>query len=258
MERDPEAAAEPVDRSRIVKGYEYSKGRYITLEPEELAHLRVPSKHTMEITQFVESSELSPELFEKPYFAVPEDDAQTEAFLTVRKALLDTKRIALSKIAFAGREHVVAIAPAGDDQHGGMMVYTMRYASELRNPAEYFGAVKHATIDADSLSLAKELIQRKSAKFDPAKFVDGYETAVRELVEAKLKHAPIPRDEAPAPSKGKVVNLADALRRSIRGGASKSPEESPKAAARRGPTLVKSTPKPVAKATKAPARRRSA
>ena len=88
VERDPDAAADPVEKSQIVKGYEYAKGQYITLEPDELAHLRVPSKHTMEITQFVDESDLSPEFFEKPYFAVPEDDAQTEAFLTVRKALL--------------------------------------------------------------------------------------------------------------------------------------------------------------------------
>jgi len=241
VERDPDEAADPVDRSRIVKGYEYAKGQYITLEPDELAHLRVPSKHTMEITEFVDESDLSPEFFEKPYFAVPEDDAQTEAFLTVRKALLETKKIAISRIAFGGREHVVAIAPAGTDQHGGMMVYTMRYAAELRDPAAYFRDVKKTTISADSLALAKELIKRKSAKFDAAKFVDSYEVAVKELVEAKLKHAPIPRDEAPAKSRGKVINLMDALRKSVKGDA-KQPEIKPES--KKGPTLVKSSAKP--------------
>ena len=241
VERDPDEAADPVDRSQIVKGYEYAKGQYITLEPDELAHLRVPSKHTMEITEFVDESDLSPEFFEKPYFAVPEDDAQTEAFLTVRKALLETKKIAISRIAFGGREHVVAIAPAGTDQHGGMMVYTMRYAAELRDPAAYFRDVKKTTISADSLALAKELIKRKSAKFDAAKFVDSYEVAVKELVEAKLKHAPIPRDEAPAKSRGKVINLMDALRKSVKGDA-KQPEIKPES--KKGPTLVKSSAKP--------------
>ena len=241
VERDPDEAADAVDRSRIVKGYEYAKGQYITLEPDELAHLRVPSKHTMEITEFVDESDLSPEFFEKPYFAVPEDDAQTEAFLTVRKALLETKKIAISRIAFGGREHVVAIAPAGTDQHGGMMVYTMRYAAELRDPAAYFRDVKKTTISADSLALAKELIKRKSAKFDAAKFVDSYEVAVKELVEAKLKHAPIPRDEAPAKSRGKVINLMDALRKSVKGDA-KQPEIKPES--KKGPTLVKSSAKP--------------
>jgi len=241
VERDPDAAADPVEKSQIVKGYEYAKGRYITLEPDELAHLRVPSKHTMEVTEFVDEADLSPEFFEKPYFAVPEDEGQTEAFLTVRKALLETKKVAISRIAFGGREHVVAIAPAGTDQHGGMMVYTMRYAAELRDTAAYFRDVKKTTISADSLALAKELIKRKSAKFDAAKFVDSYEVAVKELVDAKLKHAPIPRDEAPAPARGKVINLMDALRKSVKGDA-KQPEIKPES--KKGPTLVKSSAKP--------------
>jgi DNA end-binding protein Ku len=267
VERDPEEAAEPVEASQIVKGYEYSKGQYITLEPDELAHLRVPSKHTMEITQFVDEAELSPEFFEKPYFAVPENEAQTEAFLTVRKALLETKKIGLSKIAFGGREHVVAIAPAGTDHHGGMMVYTMRYAAELRDPAEYFRDVKETAISADSLALAKELIQRKAAKFDAGKFVDGYEVAVKELVEAKLKHAPIPKDEAPAPARGKVINLMDALRKSVGSGTRASDAEPKASAAKRpatgkGPTLVKSSTraqaKAVPKATRTATRRKIA
>jgi DNA end-binding protein Ku len=256
VESDPDEAADPVEKSQIVKGYEYSKGQYVTIEPEELAHLRVPSKHTMEVTQFVDEADLPPEYFEKPYFAVPENEAQTEAFLTVRKALIDTKKIALSKIAFAGREHVVAIAPAGTDAHGGLMVYTMRYAAELRDPSEYFRDVKQMKVSADSLDLAKELIKRKAAKFDPSQFVDGYELAVKELVEAKLKHTSIPKDEAPAPTRGKVINLMDALRKSVSG---KSTEEAParpatkKAEPKKGPTLVKSTSKthtkPAAKST---------
>jgi DNA end-binding protein Ku len=257
IERDPDEAADPVQKSQIVKGYEYAKGQYITLEPDELAHLRVPSKHTMEVTEFVDESDLVPEFFEKPYFAVPEDDAQTEAFLTVRKALLETKKIGISRIAFGGREHVVAISPAGTDQHGGLMIYTMRYAAELRDPAAYFRDVKKTAISSDSLTLAKELIKRKTAKFDASKFVDGYEAAVKELVEAKLKHAPIPRDEAPAPARGKVINLMDALRRSV-----KSDEKSParNSDTKKGPTLVKSsakTPKRAAKSMPTP-RRKSA
>ena len=273
IERDPGEAAEQsevVEKSQIVKGYEYSKGQYITIEPEELAHLRVPSKHTMEVTQFVEESAIDPEFFEKPYFVVPENEAQTEAFLTVRKALIDTKKVALTKIAFAGREHVVAIAPAGAGDTGGLMAYTMRYAAELRDPADYFRDVKHLPISSDSLDLAKELIKRKAGKFDPAKFVDGYEIAVKELVEAKLKHAPIPKDEAPAPARGKVINLMDALRKSVSGDANQEKHakpEKPEASkststnseSRRGPTLVKSTKRHPAKATKhVAAKRKSA
>jgi DNA end-binding protein Ku len=231
--------AEVVGKSQIVKGYEYSKGQYVTLELEELAELRVPSKHTMEVTQFVDEAELAPEFFEKPYFVVPENEAQTEAFLTVRKALIETKKVGLSKIAFGGREHVVALAPAGSGEHGGMMAYTMRYAAELRDPAGYFRDVQKTAVSADSLDLAKELIKRRTAKFDPSQFVDGYEAAVKDLVEAKLKHAPIPRDEAPKHGRGKVINLMDALRKSVSGDSRPEPKK--------GPVLVKGAAKPAAK-----------
>jgi DNA end-binding protein Ku len=265
LERDPDEAAsqsEVVGKSEIVKGYEYAKGHYITLEPEEIADLRVPSKHTMEVAQFVDQDAIDPEFFEKPYFVVPENEAQTEAYLTVRKALVDTKMIALSKIAFSGREHVVAIAPAGTDAHPGMMAYTMRYAAELRDAAGYFRDIKAKTVQSDSLSLAKELIKKRTAKFDPEKFVDGYEVALKELVDAKLKHAPIPRDEARAPRRGKVINLMDALRKSVQsasGDANKTAQNVRKSGARKGPVLVKSNARKTSAAFKtAHTRRKSA
>ncbi len=225
---DEAPAAAPVQGSQIVKGYEYAKGQYVTIEPEELAHLRVPSKHSMEVAQFVDADQIDPMYFEKPYFVLPENDAQTEAFATVRQALLDTKKLAISKIAFAGREHVVAIAPYGHDANGGMMAYTMRYAAELRNAADYFRDIKKVEVAADSLELAKMLIQRRAGAFKPEEFVDGYEVAVKELVDAKLQHAPVPQDVEPAPARGKVINLMDALRKSIGGGgavAAPEPEE---------------------------------
>ncbi len=204
-----------VEKDEIVKGYEYRKGEYVTIEPKELDQLRVPSKHTMEITQFVDASDVDPEFYEKPYFVIPENDAQAQAFAVVRQALKETKKIALTKIAFSGREHVVALSPTQDDSYGGMMAYTMRYAQELRDPKEYFRDVKKPEVDEDSLDLAKQLIKRKAAKFDPTKFVDGYEVALKELVEAKVQNAPIPRDEVPAARPSNVVNLMDALRKSV-------------------------------------------
>ena len=264
-------AAAVVDKDEIVKGYEYSKGQYVMIEPEELAHLRVPSKHAMEVSQFVGTDEIDPEFYEKPYFVVPENDAQGQAFAVVRQALKETKKIALAKIAFAGREHVVAIVPHGDDSLPGMMAYTMRYAEELRDPKEYFRDIKKSAVDEDSLGLAKELIKRKTAPFDPGKFVDGYEVALKELVEAKVEHAPIPKDEAPAPKRNNVVNLMDALRKSIDTPAmalAKEPETPKKPAAKapgvgKGITLVKAVKPPAAKgkAAKAPvktSRRKSA
>ena len=267
VDRNPDEAAdqsEVVEKSQIMKGYEYSKGHYVTFEPEEIAHLRVPSKHTMEVTQFVNEDEIDPEYYEKPYFVTPENDAQSEAFATVRQALIDTKKVALTKIAFGGREHVVALSPAED---GGMMAYTMRYAAELRKPADYFGDIKHHKVDADSLSLAKELIKRKTGKFDPTKFVDGYEVALKELVDAKLKHLPLPQEEAPVKHTGKVINLMDALRKSVEsGGKTSEPQheqEDVAATTRKKPglKLVKgaTSKKPAAKApAKHPAKRKSA
>jgi DNA end-binding protein Ku len=237
---------EPVESSDVVKGYEYRKGEYVTVEPEEIEHLRIQSRHTLELTQFVDVDELDPEFFEKPYFVVPESDAQAEAFAVVRKALQVTKKVGLGKIAFGGREHLVAIAAPGDDKLGGMMAYTMRYAEELRDPSEYFGEIKKVAVDDDQLSLAKELIKRKAAKFAPEKFKDEYEAALREMIEAKVKHAPIPKDE-PAPKRSKVINLMDALRKSVRGDeqtpAKKAGFKSSASAAKKGITLVKSSAK---------------
>lgn len=251
----PAAAAPTVRNDEIVKGYEYRKGQYVTIEPAELANLRVPSKHSMEVSQFVDAADIDPEYFEKPYFVVPENESQTQSFAVVRQALLDTRKIALSKVAFAGREHVVAIAPAGD---GGMMAYTMRYAAELRDPKDYFRDIKKVEIDDESLDLAKQLIQRRAAAFDPSKFADGYEVALRELVQAKIDHAPIPQDEPVAPQRGKVVSLMDALRKSI-GEPTPEPAPEPKKKPAKGITLVKSdkAAKPLASAkpTKTPKRK---
>lgn len=242
LEDAPGEAADPVGKDEIVKGYEYSKGEYVTIEPSELEALRVPSKHTIAVTQFVGLDELEPEYMEKPYFVVPEDDVQAEAFAVVRKALQKTKKAALGKIAFGGREHVIAITADGDDKLGGMMAYTMRYQEELRDPAEYFRDIKKVAVNADSLELAETLIKKKAAKFDPSKFADGYEAAVRELVEAKVKHAPIPKDEVAAPRRGNVVNLMDALRKSVAADAAagkKKPAASVKSDAKEGISLVK-------------------
>jgi DNA end-binding protein Ku len=209
----------PVEKEDIVKGYEYKKGQYIQIDPKEVEHLRIPSRHTLQLQQFVDLCELDPMFFEKPYFAIPDKDTQAEAFAVVRKALQETGKAGLGKIAMGGREHLVAIAAAHNPKLPGLMAYTLRYAAELRSAKEYFSGVKAPAIEAEQLSLAKELIQRKAGKFDPDKFTDDYEVALHELVEAKLKHLPLPLEKKPA-ARGKVINLMDALRQSV-----KSPQE---------------------------------
>lgn len=207
-------ATTAIENDEIVKGYEYSKGRYVIIEPSELENLRVPTKHVIAVSQFVEMNELRPEYIEKPYYVVPENDLQIEAFAVVRKALLDTGKAAIGKIAFSGREHIMALIPA-PGENAGMMAYTLRYPNELRNQAEYFRDIKQPAIQPDSLELAETLIARMSQKLDLSKFEDGYEVAVKELVQAKINNQPIPIDEAPRQRPSNVVNLMDALRKSI-------------------------------------------
>jgi len=244
LEQAPDEAAAPVEKDEIVKGYEYSKGQYLIIEPSEIANLRVPSKHTVDVQQFVSLDEIPPEYLEKPYFVVPENDVQADAFAVVRAALAKSKKAGL----------------------GGMMGYTMRYQEELRKPAEYFGEIKKVKVEEDELELAETLIKKRTAKFDPGKFADGYEAALKELVEAKLKHAPIPRDEAPAPQRAKVINLMDALRKSVQNTetapavAKKKPSKSdtvplfPEQEEKKGLALVKPSAKSASRAASAAAK----
>ena len=260
----------PVEKDEIVKGYEYTKGEYVTVEQEDIDNVRIPSRQTLSVAQFVDRSALDLKFFEKPYFVTPDGSSQAEAFAVVRKAMQSTAKVAVGKIAFGGREHLIALVAPEKDDELGMMAYTMRYAEELRDPSEYFGNIKAVAIDDDQLSLAKELIQRKVSAFDPAKYTDEYEAALRAMVEAKIKHAPIPRD-SPAPKATNVISLMDALRKSVQGetkatagsaGSSKSPA---KPAAPPKKTLdfpaakpTESARKPKAKTAKSTSKRRSA
>jgi DNA end-binding protein Ku len=245
VEKDNDGTAVAVEKDEIVKGYEYQKGQYVIIEPTELENLKVPSKHTIDVSQFVEANELLPEYIEKPYFVVPEKDS-VEAFTVIRKALQRTGKVAIGKVSFSGRENVLAIRADGDGQTGGMMAYTLRYANELRSSREYFRDIKVAEVNEESLELAESLITKRSSKLDLSKFEDGYEVAVKELVAAKVNHLPVPKDEGAQPSRGNVVNLMDALRKSIGGDASASPRppkkpvSSEKTEAKKGIGLVKS------------------
>lgn len=213
---DTSEASATVGKDDIVKGYEYTKGKYVLIEPSEIANLRVPSKHSIAVEQFVDESEIDPAYFEKPYFVAPDGDAQAEAFAVVRKAMQAAGKVGIGKISFAGREHIVALMASKDEDDRGLMAYTMRYAEELRNPAEYFAGIPKVEIEEDQLELAQQLIKKKTAKFDPKKYKDGYEIALKELVDAKLNNEPVPVDE-PAPKRAKVINLMDALRSSLAG-----------------------------------------
>jgi DNA end-binding protein Ku len=226
-EAESQEPSSAIEKNDIVKGYEYRKGQYVIIEPSELDNLRVPSKHTIAVSQFVDPSDLHPEFVEKPYFVLPENDSQTEAFAVVRQALVNTSKVAIGKVSFSGRESVIAVMPADGEGGAGMMAYTLRYQAELRNRADYFCEIKQPPIKHDYLELAESLIKRMSAKLDLANFEDAYEVAVKALVEAKVNKMPIPIDETPEPRRGNVINLMEALRESL-GRDTRSPKKPPK------------------------------
>jgi DNA end-binding protein Ku len=237
-----------VEKNDIVKGFEYRKDQYVIIEPSELENLRVPSKHTIAVSQFIDVAELNPEYVEKPYFVTPENDSQVEAFSVVRQALLNTGAVAIGKVAFSGRESIIAVMPLKDDPRG-MMAYTLRYQYELRNQNEYFRDFKQPPIKHDYLELAESLIKRMSAKLDLSKFEDGYEVAVKALVDAKVNNLPVPIDEAPMQRRGNVINLMDALRESLGRDArsAKKPPKSEKAPPSKGIRLTKTQAKTASK-----------
>jgi DNA end-binding protein Ku len=220
-----------VEKSEIVKGYEYAKGKYAIIEPDDLKRLRIPGTNTLEIAQFSSASDVPPSLYVKPYFVVPKKGPQATAFAVVRQAMIDTGMVGLGEIAFAGREHLVALAPPPDRKQLGMMLYILRFAEELRDSAEYFGKIAAVKVDASQLELATQLIKTYTRPLELDKFTDNYEAAVRELVEAKLANKPLPQ-EKPAKGPGKVVDLMSALRQSLAAkGAPKAAKQTAKSSA---------------------------
>jgi DNA end-binding protein Ku len=239
---------QPVDNAEIVKGYEYSKGKYVIVEPEEVKQLRLETQRAIDVAQFVDSKELPPYLFEKPYFVVPDPKGSIDAYAVFREAMAKADKVAIGEIAFGGREHLVAIAPAPGKNARGMMAYTLRYAGELRDAKTYFGSIENHAVDKKQMALANELIRAQSAPFHLEDFKDDYEAALRELIEAKRKEKPLPlAEEKP---RAKVINLMDALKRSVSESNQKkerprTKEDHPRTrsssrSSKKGPTLVKS------------------
>ncbi|HEY9126255.1 MAG TPA: Ku protein [Acidobacteriaceae bacterium] len=234
---------EPLNNSEIVKGYEYSKGKYLVLEPDEIAKLRIETKNTIDVKQFVSAGELPPALFERPYFVMPAPKESTDAFAVVRKAMEETGKAAIGEIAFGGREHLVAITAPPEKSSPGLMAYMLRYGEELRHSSDYLSddAKPHsATIDKKQLAMATQLIEAYSRPFNLDDYKDDYEEALRELIRAKQKNIPLPLDEERA-GPAKVVNLMDALRRSVSQTSSRRAapaKRRTKAPPEKGPVLV--------------------
>ncbi|WP_242186813.1 Ku protein [Sphingomonas sp. CARO-RG-8B-R24-01] len=227
----------PVDTDEIMKGFEYEKGSYVLLEQDEIDAVKLESKKTLELTQFVDASEIDVLYYEKPYFVVPADDLAEEAFIVLREALRRTKKVGLGQLAMRGREYVVSLKPCGR----GMVLETLRYADEVNKAQGYFRDIPDDEPDADLMDLAEALIEKKSGAFHPQDFHDRYVDALRDLIERKRKSKGgkiIEDKDGDAPAKSSnVVDLMAALKKSMGGSAAKA-EDKPaakKAPAKRAP-----------------------
>ena len=217
----------PVAVDDIVKGFEVSKGEYVLLEPEEIESVRLESRKTLELAQFVSADEIDPLYYEKPYFVVPADDLAEEAFIVLREALRRARKVGIGQLAMRGQEYVVAIKPCGR----GMLMETLRYADELNKASSYFRDIDDSEPDADLLELATSLIDKKTAKFDASEFHNRYIDALKALIEEKRKQKGggliIQDDEqAPAGGKSNVIDLMAALKKSL-GEGSPAPKKTP-------------------------------
>jgi DNA end-binding protein Ku len=230
----------PVDADEIVKGFEVEKGEYVLLEQDEIDAVKLESKKTLELTRFVDASDIDVLYYEKPYFVVPADDLAEEAFIVLREALRRAKKVGLGQLSMRGREYVVSLKPCGR----GMVLETLRYADEVNKAQGYFRDIPDSEPDSELLDLASTLIEKKSGDFDPSLFHDRYVDALKDLIERKrkAKGKKIIEDKDDGPARGgNVVDLMAALKKSL---------EKPGGAAEKKPTAK-------APAKKAPAKKRA-
>lgn len=201
-----------VESDQKGRGYELSKGKYVEIEKEELEAVQIESNHTIEIDSFVPRDEIDKRYYNNPYYIVPDGKAAVDAFAVIRDAMKDEERVALARIVLTNREHVVAIEPLGK----GLLATTLRYPYELRDEDEYFDSIKTPKVTKDMVELAGHILHKMSAHFDPSKFKDEYETALKALVKRKASGKTIEMPE-PKEKPDNVVNLMDALKASLKG-----------------------------------------
>lgn len=198
-----------VDADDIVKAYEVSKGKYIEFTPDELEAVALESQHTIEINSFVPRKEIDELYLSNPYYIVPDGKIGDQVFAVIREAIRGEGMVALGKVVFTSREHIIALEPRGN----GLLGVTLRYPYEVRPEEEYFGDIKDEKIPKDMLDLARHIVATKRGSFDPDRFEDHYEEALKKLVAAKQKGRPIEPVQKPPPSN--VVSLMDALKESL-------------------------------------------
>jgi DNA end-binding protein Ku len=212
-----------VESDQKGRGYELKKGEYVEIDKEELEAVQIESNHTIDIDSFVPRDEIDKRYLNHPYYIAPDGKAGVDAFAVIRDAMKDQDRVALARIVLTNREHIIAIEPLGK----GLLGTTLRYPYELRDEDEYFDDIKNPKISKDMIELAGHILRTKAAHFDPSKFRDEYEDALKTLVKRKAAGKPVKaveREQKP----DNVISLMDALQRSLKGKASaKRPASSP-------------------------------
>ena len=194
------------------RGYELKKGEYVEIEPEELVAVQIESNHTIDIDGFVPRDEIDKRYLNNPYYIVPDGKAGTDAFAVIRDAMKDKGRVALARIVLTNREHVIAIEPLGN----GLLGTTLRYPYELRDEDAYFNDIKRPKLSRDMVELASHILDTKAAHFDPSRFKDTYEDALKTLVRRKVSGKPVKVAERET-STDNVISLMDALKQSLKG-----------------------------------------
>lgn len=205
-----EDTGEEVDSENIVKGYQIAKGQYIVIDDDELESIALESTKTIEIDKFVPKSEIDDLYNIRPYYIAPDGKVGQDAFVVIRDIIEKMNMVALGRVVLTSREHVIAMQPRGK----GIMGTLLRYPYEVRDEKEYFDDIPNLKVGKDMMDLAKHIVETKSGHFEPEGFEDHYEVALKELIDKKSKGIKIeaPRERAPA----KVINLMDALRRSVK------------------------------------------
>ena len=201
-----------IQNSDIVKGYEVGQDQYVTMTTDEIDALKLESKKTIDLTRFVDAKDIDPRYFERPYYLGIGDKHGAEGFVVIREALRKTGKVGLGQVTVAGREWLVAVMPV---EPGGLGMVMLRYADELRDPAVFFEDVPTEKPDKEMVDLAVELIERKAGRFEPEELENHYHTALKELVDQKMKGHKIIAPHEDAAPRGTVVDLMAALRKSI-------------------------------------------
>jgi DNA end-binding protein Ku len=211
------ASGKPVSEDDQVKGYEISDDEFLLIEEEEIEAVQIESSHTMDMEGFIDKSEIDEVYLDTPYYLAPADKVSEEAFAVIREALSAKKMAGLARVVLYRRERPVLVEPFGK----GMLVTTLRYDTTVRRPGEVFDDVKSVKLDKDMIDLAAGIVDKKKAKFDPSKFEDHYEAALAELVRSKKAGKKVQKAK-PETKPSNVVNLFDALRKSLAEDAGKS------------------------------------